>query len=93
MAAERWRDAWGERALALIDDVRRDEDQQVALLFRLARGAEQPADDRKIDEQRNAALELVTCVTVRPPMTAVSPSLDKKLVVCALLAENEADVG
>ena len=35
---------------------------------------------------------LVTWVTVRPPMTAVSPSFDQELVVGLLLLEDEAEV-
>ena len=35
----------------------------------------------------------VTSVTVRPPMTAVSPSFDEELVVGLLLREGEAEVG
>ena len=40
--------------LAVIDDVRRDQDEQIALRLPSVGHAEQSADDRKIDENRDA---------------------------------------
>ena len=62
-------------ALAVVDDPRRDQDNQVAPMLLVGGEPEQLADDREIDQERNARLGSGrSSVTVRPPMTAVSPS-------------------
>jgi len=50
-----------------------------------ARLAEQPADDRQVDEERNSRLGLRGLRTVRPPITAVSPSPTRSWVSPACL--------
>ena len=63
---------------AVVDDPGCDQDNEVTPVFRIAGEAEQLADDRQAAQERDARAGLgAPAVTVRPPMTAVSPSLTR----------------
>src|SRR6266404_294902 len=82
--------AWNRRAV--VDDVRRDKDEEITLFVVGARFAEQPADDRQVDEERNSRLGLRG---LRYGKTADYRGLavaDEELGVARLLAEDEAHV-
>src|SRR6476469_10683592 len=79
--------------LALVDDVRRDQDQKVVLVFFGARLAEQLADEREIDEERNANLRLRHRGDREPADDGGLAVADEELVVGALFEEGVAKVG
>src|SRR6266478_7023364 len=82
--------AWNRRAV--VDDVRRDKDEEITLFVVGARFAEQPADDRQVDEERNSRLGLRGLRYGEAADNRGLSVADEKLRVARLLAKDEADV-
>src|SRR6185437_926421 len=79
-------------AFTVVDDVRRDEDEKVALLFGLLRDTEQLANQRKIDEHGDAALALSNLRDGEAADHRGLAVIHEQTVVGALFVEYVADV-